>query len=136
VAATSFKQSAATHLLWNLDNKAPSNLSSPLVVGDRLFVVKRGGISSCFDVRSGETVWYQKRIRNFGEYFASPVAGDGKIYVTGDNGFVVVLADAPDLQILARNDMGDRCIATPAIADGRLYFRTRRNLYCISDEAE
>ena len=120
----------ATHLLWNLKNRAPSNLASPLLVGDQLFVVKRGGLSSSFDPTTGEKQWEIKRINNLGEYYASPVAGDGKIYVTGENGFVVVLAAGPELKVLAKNDLGGTCIATPAIADGRLYFRTTEKLLC------
>jgi outer membrane protein assembly factor BamB len=122
-----------THVLWDLDNRAPSSIASPLLVDNRLFLVKDGGVSSCFDAASGEPVWYRKRIRNFGTYYASPVSGDGKIYVTGENGFVVVLEDGPELKVLAKNDLGGSCIATPAIADGRLYFRTRDKLLCIGE---
>lgn len=126
-----------THLLWSLDKKVPSNLSSPLVLGNRLHLVKRGGISSCFDIAGGKTVWEKKRIDNLGEYYASPVAADGKIFMAGDNGFIVVLADGPQLEVLARNDMGgERIVATPAIADGRLFIRTRDRLFCISNEAK
>lgn len=125
-----------TNLLWNLDIKAPSNIVSPLVVDGRLLVVKRGGISACFDIKDGKTVWNRKRIRNLGNYYASPIAGDGKIYVTGENGFIVVLKQGPKLEILAKNDMGDSIIATPAIANGRLYIRTLKKLYCISNEAK
>jgi outer membrane protein assembly factor BamB len=122
-----------THLTWELTNRAPSNIASPLLLNGRLFVVKKGGISSCFDAKTGAPLWYLKRIRNLGNYYASPVAGDGKIYVTGENGFVVVLADAAEFKILAKNDLGESCVATPAIADGRLFFRTRGKLYCIGD---
>ena len=124
-----------THLLWNLDHKAPSNIASPLVVNGRVFVVKKGGISACFDSKSGETVWMKKRIRNLGNYYASPIAGDGKIYVMGENGFLVVLEQGDKVKVLARNDMGESCIATPAIADGRIYVRTLTKLYCFSNEA-
>jgi outer membrane protein assembly factor BamB len=122
-----------THLLWNLDNKSPSNLSSPLVVSNRLLVVKAGGICSCFDARSGETVWERTRIRNFGDYYASPIAADGKIYIAGRNGFVVVIEDAPELKVLAKNDMRQEILATPAIADGRLFIRTREKIYCVAE---
>ena len=125
----------ATHMIWNLDNPAPSNIVSPLVSDGRLFVVKKGGISASFDAETGETVWEKKRIRNFGNYYASPVAGDGKIYVVGENGIVVVIKDAPELEVLAKNDLGEPCIATPAIANNRLYFRTMNKLYCFSNEA-
>ncbi len=96
-------------------------------------MVKKGGLSSCFDAATGKTYWELKRIGNLGEYYASPVYGDGRIYVAGDNGTVVVLAAGPKLEVLARNDLGGTCIATPAIADGRLYFRTREKLICIGD---
>ncbi len=98
-----------------------------------MLVVKGGGISSCFDTNDGEPLWYQRRIQNVGDYFASPVYGDGKIYVTGENGVVIVLDNKPELNVLATNDLGDSCLATPAIADGRLYFRTRHKLICVAD---
>ncbi|HJT79392.1 MAG TPA: PQQ-binding-like beta-propeller repeat protein [Gemmataceae bacterium] len=123
-----------THLLWNVTKPLPSNLSSPVVSGGRLFVVKAGGLSSCFDTATGKALWERERIHNLGDYFASPVAADGKIYVAGRNGFVVVLADGPSLKVLADNDMGGEIIATPAIADGRLFIRTRDKLYCIGQK--
>jgi len=125
-----------THLVWNIDNKSPSNLASPLVFHDRVHVVKSGGISSCFDAATGAEVWGRTRLRNFGEYYASPIAADGKIFIAGRNGFVVVLEDAPELKILAKNDIGEEIFATPSIADGRIYIRTRESLFCISNEAK
>ena len=83
---------------------------------------------------TGKRHWETKRIGNLGEYYSSPVAGDGKIYVTGENGFVVVLAPGPELKVLAKNDMGGTCIATPAIADGRIFIRTREKVFCIAEE--
>ncbi len=125
-----------THLLWNLDDKSPSNIASPLVVENCLFVVKKGGISANYNATTGATFWGKKRIRNFGNYYGSPVAGDGKIYVIGENGFLVVMEQGPQLKILAKNDMGESCIATPAIANGRIYVRTLNKLYCFSAEAK
>ncbi len=124
-----------THLVWNLNTTAPSNIASPLVVDGRLFVVKDGGISACFDAKNGKGVWEKKRIGNLGEYYASPIAGDGKIYVTGNNGHIVVLKQGPTVKMLAKNDLGEPCIATPAIADGRLYVRTINKLYCFANQA-
>ncbi len=124
-----------THLDWNLDSRAPSNLSSPLVVDGRLFLVKKGGLSSCFDAEDGKTLWKLKRIRNLGDYYASPVYGDGKIYVTGENGFVVVLENGSKLKRLAKNDMGESILATPSIADGKLFFRTRNRLIVVGEES-
>lgn len=129
----------ATHVIWQNNYKVkvpPSNLTSPLVVGNQMFLVKKGGLSSSFDLVTGKSHWELSRIRNIGDYYASPVAGDGKIYVVGENGFVVVLAQGPTLNILAKNDMGEPCIASPAIADGRLFIRSREKLFCVSDEAK
>ena len=106
------------------------------MVGDQLFVVKKGGISASFDPVSGETQWIKKRVNNFGNYYASPIAGDGKIYVMGENGFLVVLEQGKEMKILAKNDMGDSCIATPSIADNRIFVRTLHKLYCFSEEAK
>jgi outer membrane protein assembly factor BamB len=121
----------SSHVLWKHASRAPDHIVSPLVADGRMFVVKAGGISSCFDAADGKPLWSQKRIQNIGEYFASPVTGDGKIYVVGENGTVVVLASAPELKVLAKNDLGDSCLATPAIADGRLFFRVRKKLICV-----
>jgi outer membrane protein assembly factor BamB len=124
-----------THVVWNIDNKSPSNLSSPLVYNNRLHVVKSGGVSSCFDASNGATVWERTRLKNFGDYYASPIAGDGKVYIAGRNGFVVVLDDKPEMTVLAKNDMGGEILATPAIADGRIFIRTRDKVFCVSNEA-
>jgi outer membrane protein assembly factor BamB len=123
-----------THLIWNVKNKSPSNLSSPLVVGQQLFVVKKGGLSSSFDIADGEPHWELNRIRNIGDYFGSPVAGDGKIYVPGENGFVVVLEQGPKLKVLSKNDIGEVCLASPAIADGKLFLRGRESMFCFAGE--
>ncbi len=124
-----------THVLWNLDHKTPSNLSSPLFYNDRLYLVKSGGLSSCYDTRDGKVLWERSRLGNFGDYFASPIAADGRIYIAGRNGFIVELADGPELKVSRKHDIGEEIIATPAIADGRLFIRTRENLICVSDAA-
>lgn len=121
-----------THLLWSIDPKTPSNLSSPLLYNGRLYLVKSGGMSSCYDAKDGRTLWDRHRLGNFGDYFASAVAADGRIYVAGKNGFVVVLEDGPELKVLGKNDIGEEIIATPSIADGRMFVRTRENLFCIA----
>jgi outer membrane protein assembly factor BamB len=121
-----------THVLWNVDQKTPSNLSSPLYYHGRLHLVKSGGLSSCYDTKDGKALWQRERLGNFGDYFASPIAADGRIYIAGKNGFIVVLEDGPELKVLGKNDIGEEIIATPAIADGKLFVRTRNNLVCVS----
>lgn len=123
-----------THVLWKHPTKYTDHIVSPLVVDDRMVLIKGGGIATCFGTAKGETVWNPKRIQNEGEYFASPVCADGKIYVAGENGNVVVLADSEDFEILAKNDLGDAILGTPAISDGALFFRTRSSLICVAQK--
>jgi outer membrane protein assembly factor BamB len=125
-----------THVLWNLNNRSPSNISSPLVVNEQLFVVKKGGISSSFSTKDGTPHWELSRIRAIGDYYGSPAAGDGKIYVPGENGTIVVLEQGSKLKVLAQNDIGESCLSSPAIADGRLFIRGRESLHCFSREAQ
>ena len=121
----------ATHLLWKHPTKYTDHIVSPLVVGGRMLLIKGGGIATCFEIRHGRKLWGPKRIQNTSNYFASPIYGDGKIYIAGENGYVVVLKDGPVLKILAKNDMGDAVLGTPAIADGHLFIRTRSELICV-----
>ena len=117
-----------THVLWKHETKYTDHIVSPLVVDNRMLLVKGGGIATCFDTDDGSSLYGPVRIKNEGNYFASPVYGDGKIYVAGENGKIVVLKNAAELDVLAVNNLGDSILGTPAIADGGLYVRTRRSL--------
>ncbi|MCH2127469.1 MAG: DUF1080 domain-containing protein [Pirellulaceae bacterium] len=125
-----------THVLWKHRTKHTDHIVSPMVLDGRMLLVKGGGIATCFELEEGAPLWGPKRIRNASVYLASPIYGDGKIFMAGENGFVVVMENGPELKVLAKNDMGDSIIGTPAIAEGRLFVRTRSKLICISDEAE
>jgi outer membrane protein assembly factor BamB len=124
-----------SHMIWNLDHLAPSNISSPLALDGRLLIVKKGGISAAFSLDDGQEVWNKKRIGNLGNYYASPIAAGDRIYVPGENGFIVVLKAGPEIEVLAKNDVGNSLIATPAIADNRLYVRTYDTLWCFEEAA-
>lgn len=117
-----------THVLWKHATKHTDHIVSPMVVENRMLLIKSGGIATCFDTNDGTQVFGPVRIRNEGNYFASPVYGDGKIYVASENGKIVVLRSSDDLEVLAVNDLGDSILGTPAIADGALFVRTRTSL--------
>jgi len=121
-----------THVLWKHPTKYTDHIVSPLISNGRMLLVKGGGIATCFETDKGEPLYGPARIQNSSDYFASPVVGDGKIYVAGENGKVVVLEDSPDLKVLAVNDMEDPILATPAIADGCLILRSRTHLTCVA----
>lgn len=120
-----------THVLWKHRTKHTDHIVSPLVVHDRMLLIKEGGIATCFETSEGKPLFGPARINNAGNFFASPVYGDGKIYVASENGKIAVLSDGPELNILAVNDMGDPVLGTPAIADGALFVRTRTHLFRI-----
>ena len=122
-----------SHLLWKHPTKYTDHIVSPLVSNGRMLLIKGGGIRTAFETRRGKPIGRQARIQNSCEYFASPIVGDGKIYIAGENGVVVVLKDSDKYELLAKNDMGDAILATPAIADGSIFIRTRSKLICVSN---
>jgi outer membrane protein assembly factor BamB len=119
-----------THVLWKHPTKHTDHIVSPFVHSGRMLLVK-GALTTLFDVSTGEPLRGPKRIPNSSQCFASPILGDGKIFIAGQNGTIVVLADNPELTFLAENDMGESILGTPAISDGRLLVRTRTKLFSI-----
>jgi outer membrane protein assembly factor BamB len=118
-----------THVVWR-HRKALPNVPSPLLYQDVIFLVKDGGIVTTLNPKTGE-VLKQARLPNAAErYWVSPVAGDGKVYLASEGGKVSVLKAAGQWDVLAVNELADECFATPAIADGKIYLRTRTKLYC------
>lgn len=122
-----------THVRWRHPTRHTDHIVSPLVSDGRIFLIKEGGISTLFDTRTGESLRRPRRIGRGGSYFASPVAGDGKVYLASHNGRITVLRDDAGLEELAVNDLAEGVVATPAIADGRLFVRTRTRLLCFAE---
>ncbi len=117
---------------WRYYKTLP-NVPSPLLLGDVLYLVKDGGIVTALDKHTGE-ITKQGRLRDaLDRYFASPVAADGKIFMSSELGKVTVLDPGPQWEIRRVNDMGEEIWATPVIADGKLYVRTKSLLYCFDD---
>jgi outer membrane protein assembly factor BamB len=120
-----------TNKVWKNARSLP-NVPSPLVYQGVLYTLKEGGILTSFDMRTGE-ILKQARLQDApGDYYASPVAADGKIYAVSEEGKVVVVQAGAQWQVLQVNDMGDGSRGTPAIADSRLYIRTYGMLYCFA----
>jgi outer membrane protein assembly factor BamB len=117
-----------THVLWTYARHVPF-CASPVAVGDDLFWVKDGGIVACVDARSGKPR-KQGRLEANGEYYSSPVAGDGKIYLLSEEGKLTVISATGEWQVLHTADFAENVYATPAIVDGHIYLRTTGHLYC------
>jgi outer membrane protein assembly factor BamB len=120
-----------THTQWKTNTKYTDHIVSPLVYDGRMLLIKGGGISTVYSLKKGKQLQGAKRIQNSSEYFASPIVGDNKVYMAGENGVIVVLDAADNFKLLAKNDMQDSILGTPAIADGSIFVRTRSKLYCI-----
>jgi hypothetical protein len=117
-----------THVVWQYPKFVPF-CASPLYYGGRIFTVKDGGIVSCLEARTGKPR-KQGRIAGTGDYYSSPVAGDGKVYLLNEEGQLTVISAADDWQELSTSQFSEQAYATPAIADGRIYLRTTGHLYC------
>jgi outer membrane protein assembly factor BamB len=116
-------------VLWRLERNVPY-VPAPLLYDGLIYMVKSGGIASVVDPATG-TLLKQARLRDaLGDYFASPVAGDGKVYSASAEGKITVLDADRDLRVLAVNDLEDAIYATPALVDGAVYVRTGQRLYC------
>jgi outer membrane protein assembly factor BamB len=119
-----------SHVKWTLKKGAP-NTPSPLLVGEELYLVSDNGVASCLDARTG-TVHWQKRVG--GSFSASPIFASGRIYLQSEEGVGFVLQAGKEFQQLSRNDLGERSLASPAVADGALFVRTAGHLYRIGDD--
>ncbi|PYR53201.1 MAG: hypothetical protein DMF89_00635 [Acidobacteria bacterium] len=120
-------------LLWR-NKKIHANYSttSPLLYNGVLYIVKGGGIMTTLNPATGDTYKVGRLGSALGEYFASPVAADGKVYFTNVEGVVTVVKAQPLWEVLSSNDLGEQTQATPAVADEHLYIRTHKALYSFS----
>ncbi len=121
-----------THVAWRSPRGSPF-VPSPILYGEQLYMVNdMASIVTSLEARTGEAVW-QGRLgvaRREG-FSASPVAVDGKVFFTNDEGETFVLRAGRTFELLHVNQLGERTLASPALVDGRWYIRTDRNLYAI-----
>ena len=119
-------------IVWKLDRDTPY-APSPLLYKDTLYLLKRNsGILSCFNARTGQEYYRQKRLEGIGDVYSSPVGASGRVYVTDREGATVVLERGPEFKVLGTNKLDDGFDASPAIVDKEIYLRGRHHLYRIS----
>ena len=116
-----------THIAWRTTKGAPLT-PSVLAVGDELYAVADSGVASCFDARTGKIHW-QERLE--GNYSASPIVADGKIYFLSEDGVGTVVKAARAFEQIATNKLEERTLASYAVADGALFIRSAAHLYRI-----
>jgi len=123
-----------THIIWNKRKFVP-NMPSPLIVNDLLFMVDDKGLVSCSEAKTGREVW-RERLRARGDYWASPLYADGKIYFCGKEGIVSVIAAERNFQLLVENRFEANFIASPAVAEDSIILRSLTHLYCVAEGYE
>jgi outer membrane protein assembly factor BamB len=123
-----------THVAWSTPKGSPF-VPSPLVYGEHLYMVNdMASIASCFEAATGKLMWQGRMGEAAKESFsASPVAVDGKVFFTNDDGETFVLRAGPEFELLRVNRLNARVLASPALVDGRFYFRTETELIAIGD---
>jgi outer membrane protein assembly factor BamB len=114
---------------WRVQKNVPY-IPTPLLYQGVLYLVKTGGIVTTLDAATGKLLKEGRATGALGEYYASPVAADGKVYLASQEGKIAVLRAGPQWQVLSVNDLNEEVNATPALAGGRLYVRTREAVYC------
>ncbi len=117
-------------IAWSILRRGPY-MPTPIVVGGKLYSLNNDGPFACFDLKTGLEHFYLRIPHGGNGFSASPVATDGKIYLSGEAGNVYVIDATTEFKLLATNPMGEPLMATPAISEGVLYIRGAQHLFAI-----
>jgi outer membrane protein assembly factor BamB len=107
-------------------------MSTPVVYGDYVYSIRTNGVLICYHARTGERMYQTRLGGGTSGFSASPVAGDGKIFIASEDGDVYVVKAGPAYVLLATNAMGDVCMASPALSKGVMYLRTKSQLVAVA----
>jgi outer membrane protein assembly factor BamB len=121
----------ATHIAWESQTGAPY-ISSLVHDGGLIYMATDVGGVTVVDATTGARVWQQ---RIDGIFTASPVAGDGKVYFVSETGETIAMKSGPTPEVIARNDIGQRLMASPAISGGQIFLRSDDQLFAIGRPA-
>jgi len=122
-------QLGADAVVWRFQKNLPY-IAAPLVYHNVYYMVRSGGIVTTLDPANGQLLKQGRTPEALGAYYASPVAADDKVFLASEEGKMTVLKAAPQWEVLGVNDLGEEIHATPALSEGRIFVRTRSNLYC------
>jgi len=120
-----------SHLLWTFDNGP--DVPTPVTDGTHVYVINDRGIMFCLEARTGREIYGRQRLRP-GTYSGSPVLADGRIYITNEDGVTSVVKAGPQFQLLSENEFDDYTLSSPAVSNGRIYFRTTKFLWAIGSQ--
>jgi outer membrane protein assembly factor BamB len=112
-------------IVWRFGKQAPQ-MPSPLLIGNEIYVVSDKGVATCLDAHTGEVRWTE---RLGGNFCASPLYVDGRIYFSNREGLTTVVEPGRTYKLLSKNDLKEGIMASPAAIDGALVIRTDKALY-------
>ena len=113
-------------IVWRT-NRGVAYVPSPIAIEDYFMVVSDSGVAHCFEAKTGKILWAER----LGEHHASLVSAGRHVYFLNDNGTMNVVKPGPEFHRVAKNEMGERCFASPAISEGKMFIRGDKHLFCI-----
>lgn len=119
------------NIVWRY-NKGSAYVPSPILYGDYMYVMTDRGILTCLEAKSGKVIYEGGRLPVPATFTASPVAVDGKILLTSEDGDTFIIKAGPQHEVLATNSIEEPVFASPAISNGMIFIRGEKNLYCVS----
>jgi outer membrane protein assembly factor BamB len=123
-------QTSSQQIAWSKTGRG-SYMPTPLAYQGILYVLANNGVFDSYEIETGKEI-YRQRLEPVGSGFsASPVAADGKIYLTSEDGDVIIVAAGREFKKLGSNSMGELVMATPALSEGVMYVRGQSTLFAI-----
>jgi outer membrane protein assembly factor BamB len=123
-------QSQSDGVAWS-HRSGGAYVTSPSAIGEYLYVTQDRGSLACYEARTGKVVYEKQKLGARNTITASPIAGDGKIYVQTEDGECYVVKPGPEFEILAVNKLDEVFCASPAVSACNIFLRGRKHLYCI-----
>lgn len=117
-----------THVVWQKDQDC-SYVPSPIVIGPYFIVVDDKGVLSCFEAKTGKRFWQERLSRR---HSASLLSANGLVYILSDKGTMTIIKPGEKFEVVARNELGEKTNASPAVSNGNLFLRGDKHLYCIA----
>ncbi|MBP6820748.1 MAG: PQQ-binding-like beta-propeller repeat protein [Acidobacteria bacterium] len=132
----SLKQGETTNefVAWSIQ-RGGSYQPTPLAYGEHLYVCNNDGILRVYNAKTGERLYQQRISDKAGSYSASPIAADGKVYFSSEDGEVFVIKAGAKFELLSTNPVGEVMMATPAISDGMIFIRGQKHLIAVADKS-
>ncbi len=116
----------AEKVAWRT-SKGAVYVPSPIIEGEYFLIISEAGVAHCFETKSGKLLWQER----MGTHHASLISAKGLVYFLNDNGVMNVVKPGPQFECVARNELGEKMFASPAISDGQMFLRGDQNLFCV-----